>query len=245
MDADLYPDLAAAGSLTAALELVAAELGVDITVVPHEGGSPVTAGISSPVSGRKAMSIYTGSHSRVFSVSGWGGPGIELITGATPDLADVVRAGVAWREGMPLRELTLQLPFLRSNERAEAHERGPAAVVELQWRNMREQAADAPGFPEFDALVEAAFAEPRLRQLYVYSSHWTLGFSSCTGFPFRDEVAIAPAHKGSPYRVMSHPHANAIGETTTAEDAVTLAVFHLPVDLGPATTGSVVRDDGI
>ncbi|MFH9400610.1 hypothetical protein ACH4JS_12555 [Streptomyces sp. NPDC017638] len=44
----LCPDLAAAGSLPAALEQLAADLGVDLTMVPHEGGSPVTAGIASP-----------------------------------------------------------------------------------------------------------------------------------------------------------------------------------------------------
>ncbi|WHM41061.1 DUF6193 family natural product biosynthesis protein [Streptomyces sp. BPTC-684] len=65
--------------------------------------------------------------------------------------------------------------------------------------------------PRNARLGEAAHADPRLRQLYVYSSHWTLGFSLCTGFPFRDEVAIpchttaAPAdrrvrHSGQPSR---------------------------------------------
>ncbi|WP_405803511.1 DUF6193 family natural product biosynthesis protein [Streptomyces sp. NBC_00210] len=242
MDSDLYPDLAAAGSLTAALEQLAAELGVDLMVVPHEGGSPVTAGIASSVPGRKPLSVYIGASSRWFSVSGWG-QGIELVTGATPDLADVVRAGVAWGQGCGLRELRAELPFLHSSERAEAHERGPAAVVELQWRKMREQAAEAPDFPEFGTLVEAAHANPRLRQLYVYSSHWTLGFSSCTGFPFRNEVAIVPAHNGSPYRVMKHLHANTIDETATVEDAVALAVSHLPAGLGPAVAGTAERDE--
>ncbi|MFD8410889.1 DUF6193 family natural product biosynthesis protein [Streptomyces sp. NPDC059650] len=242
MDSELYPDLAAAGSLTAALEQRAAELAVELMLVPHEGGSAVTAGIASSVPGRKPLSIYIGVDSRLFRVSGWG-QGIELITGATPDLTDVVRAGVGWGQGRHLRELRADLPFLYSSERAEAYECGPAAVVELQWRKMREQAAEAPDFPEFGALVEAAHADPRLRQLYVFSSHWTLGFSSCTGFPFRNEVAIAPSHNGSPYRVMKHPHHNAIAETTTAEDAVASAVRHLPTGLGPAVAGSAERDE--
>ncbi|WP_369275806.1 DUF6193 family natural product biosynthesis protein [Streptomyces sp. R11] len=130
--------------------------------------------------------------------------GVELITGATPDLADVVRAGAAWGQGRSLRELRAELSFLRSSKRAEAHERGPAAVVELQWRTMQEQAAEEPDFTGFGELVEAAHAEPRLRQLYVFSSHWTLGFSSCTRYPFRDEVAIVPSHNGSPFRVKRH-----------------------------------------
>ncbi|WP_415948334.1 DUF6193 family natural product biosynthesis protein [Streptomyces sp. KLOTTS4A1] len=241
MDSDLYPDLAAAGSLAAALQQLAAELGVDLTVVPIDGGSPVTAGIATPVAGRKPLSVYIGATSRWFSVSGWG-QGIELITGATPDLADVVRAGAAWAQDTGLVELRARLPFLHSSARAEAHERGPAAVVELQWRTMREQATEASDFPGFGALVDAAHAEPMLRQLYVFSSHWTLGFSSCTGFPFRDVVGIAPGHKGSAYLVMKRPHGEILGETATAEEAVALAVSHLPTGLGPAVEGTADRN---
>lgn len=241
VDSDLYPDLAAAGSLAAALQQLASELGVDLTVIPIEGGSPVTAGIATPVAGRKPLSVHIGAASRWFSVSGWG-QGIELITGATTELADVVRAGAAWAQGGRLAELRAGLPFLQSSERAEAHERGPAEVVELQWRTMREQAAEAPDFPEFGALVEAAHAEPMLRQLYVFSSHWTLGFSSCTGFPFRVEVSIAPLRDGSPYRVMKHLRAEVLGETVTAGEAVTLAVSCLPTGLGPAVEGPVDRN---
>ncbi|MFI5678899.1 DUF6193 family natural product biosynthesis protein [Streptomyces cellulosae] len=237
MNSDLYPDLVAAGGLAAALEQMASDLGVDLTAVPLEGGSLVTAGIASSIPGRKPLYVHIGTESRWFSVSGWS-HGIELVTGSTPDLGDVVRAGAAWREAGSLREARAGLPFLHSSERAEAHERGPAAVLELQWRVMREQAAAAPAFHEFAELVEASHAEPRLRQLYVFSSHWTLGFSSCTGFPFRVEVAIAPSHKGSSFRVMKHPHAGAIGEAATAEEAVALAVSHLPAGLGRAAEGT-------
>ncbi|MFI5630612.1 DUF6193 family natural product biosynthesis protein [Streptomyces sp. NPDC051664] len=237
MNSDLYPDLAAAGSLAAALEQLAADLGFDLTTVPGDWGALVSAGITSSVPGRKPLSVHIGAESRWFGVSGWS-QGVELITGATPDLADVVRAGVAWGKGRSLRELRADLPFLHSSERAEAHERGPNAVVEVQWRRMRAQAVEAPDFPEFGELVEAAHAEPRLRQLYVYSSHWTLGFSSCTGHPFRDEVAIAPSSNGSLYRVMMHPHSSALGEAATAQEAVALAMSHLPTDLGPAVAGT-------
>lgn len=225
------------GSLAAALEQLAVDLGVDLTVVSGDWGPLVSAGIASSVSGRKPLSVHIGVESRWFGVSGWS-QGVELVTGSTPDLADVVRTGVAWGTGRSLRELRAELPFLHSSERAEAHEHGPAAVVELQWRTMREEAAEAPDFPEFGELVEAAHAEPRLRQLYVFSSHWTLGFSSCTGFPFRVEVAIVPSSKGSSYRVMMHPHSGVIGEAATARDIVALAVSHLPNSLGPAVAGT-------
>ncbi|MET9663574.1 DUF6193 family natural product biosynthesis protein [Streptomyces sp. NPDC006510] len=242
MDSDLYPDVVAVGSLAAALEQLAAELGVDLTVVPGDWGPRVSAGIASSVPERKPLSVHLGAESRWFGVSGWS-RGVELITGATPDLADVVRAGAAWGQGRSLRELRTELPFLRSSERAEAHERGPDAVVELQWRMMREQAAEEPGFTGFGELVEAAHAEPRLRQLYVFSSHWTLGFSSCTGYPSRNEVAIVPSYEGSPFRLKRHPLSDdVLGEAATAEEAVALAVRHLPADLGPAVAGTAEQD---
>ncbi|MDX3455692.1 DUF6193 family natural product biosynthesis protein [Streptomyces sp. ME02-8801-2C] len=237
MNPDLYPDLAAAGSLAAALEQLVSDLGVDLTVVSHAGGSPVSAEIASSVPGREPLAVSVGAEARRFVVSGWS-QGVQLITGATPDLENVVRAGLAWGESGSLRELRAGLPFLHSSERAEAHERGPVAVVEYQWRAMREQAAEAPTFHEFAALVEAAHAELRLRQLYVFSSHWTLGFSSCTRHPFRVEVAIAPSRNGSSYRVMKHPHAETFTETATAEEAVALAVARLPADLGQAVEGT-------
>ena len=214
---------------------MAAELDVAFVVVPGERGSLTSAGIASSVPERRPLSVHIGADRRWFGVSGWS-QGIELISGGTSDLSAIVRAGAAWGQGRSLRDLQAELPFLRSSARARAHERGPAAVVEVQWRTMREQAAEAPDFHEFAGLVEAAHAEPQLRQLYVFSSHWTLGFSSCTGFPFRVEVALVPSYNGSPYRV--HLYSGVIGEAATAEEAVALAAAHLPTDLGPAVAGT-------
>ncbi|WP_091668886.1 DUF6193 family natural product biosynthesis protein [Micromonospora auratinigra] len=56
------------------------------------------------------------------------------------------------------------------------------------------QSTDETDSPNHRALIEAAFNEPLLRQLYPY-------------------------------------------ETATATEAVTLAVAHLPTDLGPAVAG--------
>ncbi|WP_425423765.1 DUF6193 family natural product biosynthesis protein [Streptomyces exfoliatus] len=127
---------------------------------------------------------------------------------------------------------------MSSDERASAHERGPAAVVDLQWRLLREQAAGKPEFPEFGLLVEAAYAESRLRRLSAFSSHRTQGFSASTGHSSKAEVAIVPAHGGRPYRVQEFLHdGGVIGEAETADEAVALATTHLPVELGPGVAG--------
>ncbi|MFE6715127.1 DUF6193 family natural product biosynthesis protein [Streptomyces sp. NPDC057695] len=234
---DPYPDLAAMGGLLSALELAAADLGVEIAVVPGDWGPAMSAGIVASHAGRKPLSVRVRASRRWFDIAGWS-DGVELVTGVTPDLHDVVRAGVAWGAGQPLAELTAQLPFLRFGELAAAHERGPAAVVDVQWRLMREQAATATEFREFGLLVEAAHAETRLRQLYPFSSHWTLGFAAHTGTPGPPVVAISPAYGDRPYRVREYPQGDCLAEAATAQEAVALAVARLPAGLGAAAAGA-------
>ncbi|MFC7306834.1 DUF6193 family natural product biosynthesis protein [Streptomyces monticola] len=111
---------------------------------------------------------------------------------------------------------------------AEAHEHGHAAAVAAQWNLIREQAARAPDFPEFGLLVDAAHAEPRLRQLFPFSSHWTLGFRAYMGVPTPAEVAIVPSNDGHPYRVQKYPHGGVIGEARTTQETVVMAAAPLP-----------------
>ncbi|MFD5465295.1 DUF6193 family natural product biosynthesis protein [Kitasatospora sp. NPDC127059] len=244
MNPDLYPDVAAAGSLAAALESAAAELAVDITLVPGvwRGASSANiaapAGTAPPGPARRPLQVHLAVKERRFLVSGRS-LGVEMITGGTADLRDVVRAAMAWGSGRNLRELRERFPFLASSELAEAHERGAAAVVGLQWGWLRERALREPEFTGFGLLVEAAGAEPKLRQLYPVVSHRVLVFLPRTGVPCGAVViAIAPADDGFPYQVQRFPHGGLIAEAGTAEEAVALAVAHLPADLGPAVLGS-------
>ncbi|MFE6910864.1 DUF6193 family natural product biosynthesis protein [Streptomyces erythrochromogenes] len=227
---DPYPDLAAAGGLAAGLERAAADLGAEIEVVPGDWGPATSAAISAAHAGRKPLSARVASRRRWFAVSGWS-EGVQLVSGGTPDLHDVVRAGVAWGAGKSLAELTALLPFLHVDELAAAYERGPAAMVDVQWRRMREQAAAEPEFQEFGLLVEAAHAEPRLRRLSPFSSHWTLGFTAGTGSSCPPVVAISPANGGRPYRVREFPQGDCLAEAATTQEAVALAVARLPADL--------------
>ncbi|MFF2077817.1 DUF6193 family natural product biosynthesis protein [Kitasatospora sp. NPDC058162] len=241
MNPDLYPDVAAAGSLAAALESAAAELAVDIALVPGVWGDADSAGIA--VSGgtmpvRRPLQVHLAVKERWFLVSGRS-LGVEMVRGGTTDIRDVVRAATAWGSGRSLRELRERFPFLASSELAEAHEHGATAVVGLQWGWLRERALREPEFTGFGLLVEAAGAEPKLRQLYPVVSHQVLVFQPRTGFPCAEVViAIAPADDGSPYQVQRFPHGGLIAEAGTAEEAVALAVAHLPADLGPAVLGS-------
>ncbi|MFD4859526.1 DUF6193 family natural product biosynthesis protein [Streptomyces atratus] len=206
MDSDLYPDLAAAGSLAAALERAAADLGVDLVTVPGDWGSLVSAGIAASVPEREPLSVHIGAECRWFGFSGWS-RGVELITGATSALEDVVWAGVAWGEGRSLRELQELLPFVHFTELAEAHERGPAPAVEVRWKPL-----------------DARLQRPHRHALPTRGRH-------------------RPAsYEGLPYRVQKFPHGGVIAEAVTVEEAIALAVAHLPAGLGPAGAGTFNPD---
>ncbi|MBD0671813.1 hypothetical protein BU198_14165 [Streptomyces sp. CBMA156] len=83
-------------------------------------------------------------------------------------------------------------------------------------------------------LLRAAYAEPRLRRLYLWNSHHTLCFSRSTRWPW--------AHEGIPftdplgdgvYRVRRPYSLDVLGTPTSPEEAVALVVAHVPPDLGP------------
>jgi Family of unknown function (DUF6193) len=181
--ADLYPDVAASGSLAAALEAVAAEHGLMLGEIESNERQPLRhASVTSATPLRQSLNVTSGSAERCWVITGWG-QGIWLISGSTEDLLEVARAAQLWREGVPLRDIQQRVPFVGLPGLAEAAEQGPAQVVAVQWQYLREEADEAP-WPGQRALIEAAYAEPKLRQLYPYTSHWALRFSTTTGYPF-------------------------------------------------------------
>jgi hypothetical protein len=93
-------------------------------------------------------------------------------------------------------------------------------------------------------LVDAAYAEPTLRQLYPYTSHWSLRFSTTTGFPFSPDAVCMELTPDSRFLVKTSFHGVVLGQRATAEEAVSLAVTHLPRDLGPAMDGAYDDGDG-
>lgn len=120
----------------------------------------------------------------------------------------------------------------------------PAQAVEACWqrlpvawrRRQRLHEARYPGrpYPEIVALIEAAGADPALRQLYPFTSHFTLNLSSVTSYPWSVRApAVDPLDDGR-FRVRRPGTPRVIGFARTAEAAVGLVVGHLPAGLGPA-----------
>ncbi|MFI6235238.1 DUF6193 family natural product biosynthesis protein [Micromonospora sp. NPDC050784] len=233
---DLYPEVAAAGSLAAVLDAVAARHGLSLGAVRAlDGSSPLTsAGVPSESSVRDDLTVSAGIGERHLRFEGWG-QGIQLIVGNTDDLVGVVRTAHDWRAGTPLHDIRRSLPFVVLTRRGDVVEEGPAAVVAAEWQWLRQRTEEAD-WPHHTALVEAAYNEPRLRQLYPYTSHSVLNFSTTTGYPFSPSPVSLSGHGSrSNFRVWGRREV--VGETATAAEAVALAVAHLPTDLGPAVAG--------
>jgi hypothetical protein len=243
-----HPDVAAYGSLASALLAKAAELALEIGEVTEEAGRDrlYNARVASKTPFRDELSMTTvraGNVMGLWLIGGWS-QGIELITGITDDLGEVVRAARLWGDGTSVRDIERQVPFVRLPRLALAAEEGPERIVTEQWRHIHEQ-AQKMDWPERKLLIEAAYKEPKLRQLYPYISHYSLRFSTTTGQPLSPDCVVVDAVPGEPYVVspdwLEGPD---LGEAATAEEAVALAVCYLPDDLGPAVAGSYPWPDG-
>ncbi|MFI9341555.1 DUF6193 family natural product biosynthesis protein [Streptomyces sp. NPDC052773] len=118
----------------------------------------------------------------------------------------------------------------REAEIAAARERGPSHLVDLQWRQLRERAAEA-GYTGFLVLLDAAAAEPRLRQLFPFTSMWVLCFSSNVDEPSLAEAPAVVARLDGRFQVKADRWGDIIGETDSAAEAIALVVAHLPPHL--------------
>ncbi|MEW2487372.1 DUF6193 family natural product biosynthesis protein [Streptomyces sp. NPDC048411] len=226
--AALYPDVAAEGSLAAALQTVAARDGISVPFQISESDPLLYAFVESTVPHRTVLGISGWVAERRWSIRGCEAfQDLTLVDGQAEDLTQVVRAAQAWHEGAELADIQRAAPFVHLTGRYELAEHDPAQLTESEWQHLRTEAGELD-WPEYHALIEAAYAEPALRRLYPFTSHWTLRFSTST----RPDLTIVPmclnAHREKPYTVSTSYTGEVLAETTTAEEAVATAVRHLP-----------------
>lgn len=117
-----------------------------------------------------------------------------------------------------------------------------AAVVEAQWLGVRQACAQrlerlGPGAVQLGtlAVLEAAHEDPVLRQMYPYTSHAHVHFSSTTRFPYEVALPFVMPLADGRFRVRGR-HAE-IAEADTAAEAVAVVVAHVPAGLRLAATG--------
>lgn len=117
--------------------------------------------------------------------------------------------------------------------------RDASEAVALKWRSVRELSANTIN-PD---MVEAAYAQPRLRQFLPLVSHGSLQFSRCTEFPWtRDIPALFPSGGGGYVVIrMDEPNGSErhkVGWVETLEEAAALIVAEIPAEWGPAIHGT-------
>lgn len=235
--AALYPDVAARGSLGAALR---AEADGILDAVPVLSTDLLRAVVPSLLPHRQPLGISAWSHARRWSISGTEPfQGLTLLEGRTDDLADIAGAARAWHDGAALPDIRRAAPFVHLTGRLEVPDNDPARLVRSEWLSLRQEAAelDYAWRGAYQALIEAAYAEPALRALYPFTSHWALRFSTTT----RPRLTVVGPHltvtTGGAYAVGTAMTNQDVGVFTAAEEAGVSAVHHLPPGLAPVTLG--------
>jgi uncharacterized protein DUF6193 len=180
--------------------------------------------------------VALAAHRRLFFVN-LEARGVILASGSTTDLVDMVRAVAHWvRTTCLLREITLSFPFLTPLEDAESYERGDE--VQHRWRRYLSD----PTFPVIEVrtvlapVIAAAATRRELRQLFPFTSHSTLCFSRCTGYPYTFDIpAVVPI---GPNEFEVRARGGVVLGRGDAVTAVDLVVGYLPANCGPAVPGS-------
>ncbi len=198
------------------------------------------ATVASSAPRRTLLTVSAWTWERRWSIRGCESfQGLALIEGESQDLVQIARAAQAWHAGTALVEIQHTAPFVHLTGRFEVPTDDPMQLVESEWQHLLSGAGeiDRPGY---GALIEAASAQPILRKLYPFTSHWVLCFSTRTGPARPDALPIfLDAHSANRFSVKTHHAGELLTETTTAAEAVSEAVRHLPTALGPVTLGAL------
>ncbi|MFI9617270.1 DUF6193 family natural product biosynthesis protein [Streptomyces sp. NPDC052023] len=236
--AALYPDIAAEGGLAAALQAVADRDGLSVSFTVSETAPLRAASVASAAPRRTTLAISAWAVERRWSIRGCESfQDMALVEGDTDELAQIVRAAHAWHNGDELTAIREVAPFVHLTGRFEVADNDPGRLTESEWQHLLTEAGEVD-WSEYRALIEAAYAEPALRRLYPFTSHWVLRFSTSTR-PRLTVVRIClAAHRQKPFTVSTNMTGEGLTEATTAAEAVSIAASRLPTDLGPVTLGA-------
>ncbi|MEU4274614.1 DUF6193 family natural product biosynthesis protein [Streptomyces tanashiensis] len=120
----------------------------------------------------------------------------------------------------------------------DADARSAADLVAEEWRFLL-----GAGHDLIDAgTVRAAYAQPRLRQLFPQVGHGVLYFSGCTGTPAAHVGGeVRPRGTDGRFLVRGPKGVGTLGRTETLEEAFAPVVANLPEECGPAVLGGAGR----
>lgn len=226
----LYPDVAAHGSLAAALQAAAADQGLSLPLAVTPSDPLRHATIASTVPHRHASYVTAWHHERRWSI--WDSSNDRLmICGDTKDLRELPRVIRGWAEGASLDEIGQTASFDLLTGRFEVPDKNSAGVIASEWQWLLKDAVDAD-WPQYQALIESAHAEPKLRRLYPFTSHWALSFSSAPDYPFSPPFVSIDSPRGTgDYTIREWSNGPALNYVTTPAEAIAIAVDRIPADL--------------
>ncbi|MGR7002836.1 DUF6193 family natural product biosynthesis protein [Yinghuangia aomiensis] len=236
--AAVHPDIAAHGSVAALLRAETASRLAEESVASDDT-EPLRASVASMVPWREPLRVIVSAHKREWLIIGTDSvQQLPLLDGWTDDPSAIARAALAWHDGAPLDAVCEAAPFVRPTGRYEVPDHDPVRLADSEWQHLRRQAAEMAYVwaPYHRALIEAAHANPMLRALYPFTSHWALRFSTTTR---PDMTIVGPcvfASSDGSYGVTDRM-SDTPNRLPTAEEAVADAARHLPSDLAPVTLG--------
>jgi hypothetical protein len=249
IDKKLYPDLVEAGGLSIALSKALAASGSKLKVTTVENFIPYARVADKS----RSSQMYIAAQERLFIFDFWS-QGVLYANGVCRKLNDAVQAIHFWiSEGPDLAKMEKKFKFFRPTDVGKAHEAGQA--VEHQWQSLLQRWTERES-GMFDPsvsprpLIEAAMKRPELRQLFPYTSLYSLCFSRTTGYPFTYDCPHASPIGGgrflaysSTYTILEDDEGDreaihgVIGEGT-AEEVIDMLIADLPPGCGPAVSGT-------
>ncbi|GDY70168.1 hypothetical protein SAV14893_095610 [Streptomyces avermitilis] len=105
-------------------------------------------------------------------------------------------------------------------------------IVQAGWQVVRQDGRVR------DELIDAAYQEPRLRQLFPWTGMGELHFSRCTDPRWTWDIPYIQPAKGGGYWVSGPLRSESVGPAATAEQAVAMVIARLPSDASPAFVGT-------
>jgi hypothetical protein len=233
INADLYPEISAAGSLSNALGQALADIGSPLQCASEMNFIP----LARVEGGSRFCQMYIAAHERLFIFDFWT-KGVGYGNGSCSDLNDAAQAIHFWITEEPnIAAMQDRFTLFTPTEQARSHEAGEA--VDYQWEKLSARwakyGADFAHSPL--PLIEAASKRPELRQLFPFTSMSSLHFSRTTGYPFTNDCPWAIPIGDGRYRAHQAGGSDVIGEGD-AEEVIAMLVANLPPDCGPAVEGT-------
>ena len=243
INTELYPESAAAGSLSNALDQALACVGSRLQATAEINFIP----FARAVEGSRFCQMYIAAHERLFLVD-FCAKGVNYGKGSSSSLSDAAQAIHFWIIEQPnIAQMQTRFNFFVPDEQGIAHEAG--RFVEYKWGRLLKTWRLRVS-PKLDAasplpLIEAAMKQPELAQLFPFTSMNTLHFSRTTGYPFTNDCPVAVPIGNGRFRAYKprfeggdvERKAEVIGEGTV-EEVIAMIVAHLPPNSGPAVDGT-------